>query len=136
MDADERFQVSAAKILQQFIRKKDGVTLQTIARLVILVYLAANFADTDEGHATIVLAKNTPEKTPAKKLKVGPVAQKLKREGLDIAPADAVNIAGSWRLVTRGLHVKVVQRMTLEQDGKKLYGTSLMHCDQFLFAMS
>ena len=106
MDADERFQVSAAKILQQFIRKKDGVTLQTIARLVVLVYLAANFADMDEGHATIVLAKNTPEKTPAKKLTVGAVAQKLKRAGLDIAAsADAVKIAGSWRLVTRGLHV-------------------------------
>lgn len=117
MDIDARFQIRAGKILRFFLRKKYGVSLQTISRLVVLVYIAADLARINADDHLIV-------NLTGKKLTVGKVAQRLTRAGLEAATStDALDIAGSFRLTTRGPHGKVVQLMTIKQDGERIHGT-------------
>jgi hypothetical protein len=44
IDLDTRLQVQSAKMLRTFLHRDEGVSLRTIARLVVLVYLAAGLA--------------------------------------------------------------------------------------------
>ena len=44
IDLDTRLQSQSAKMLRTFLHRDDGVSLRTIARLVVLVYLAAGLA--------------------------------------------------------------------------------------------
>jgi hypothetical protein len=44
IDLDTRLQVQSAKMLRTFLHRDEGVSLRTIARLVVLVYVAAGLA--------------------------------------------------------------------------------------------
>lgn len=44
IDLDTRLQVQSAKMLRTFLHRDEGVSLRTIARLVVLVYLASGLA--------------------------------------------------------------------------------------------
>jgi hypothetical protein len=54
IDLDTRLQLQSAKMLRTFLHQDDGVSLRTIARLVVLVYLAAGLAYEKDDRLLIV----------------------------------------------------------------------------------
>jgi hypothetical protein len=73
-DIDTLFQIRAALILRMFLQKGDGISLQTIARLIVLTYLSADLATDRDGD---VIVRHT-----AEKLTVPNVVQRLTRAGI------------------------------------------------------
>jgi hypothetical protein len=56
IDLDTRLQVQTAKMFRTFLHKNEGVSLRTIARLVVLVYQVAGLANMDVKNDTLVIA--------------------------------------------------------------------------------
>jgi hypothetical protein len=58
IDLDSRLQVQAAKMFRTFLHKDEGVSLRTIARLVVLVYLVCGLANNRDGRLWIADSKH------------------------------------------------------------------------------
>jgi len=71
---DTLFQIRLALLLRQYLHKKDGVSRQTIARLIVFTYLVADLAEDRDGHITI----NNSER----RLNIFNVEQTLRRAGV------------------------------------------------------
>ena len=56
IDLDTGLQLQIAKMLRTFLHKDEGVSLRTIARLVVLVYQVAGLANMDVKNDTLVIA--------------------------------------------------------------------------------
>src|SRR5467141_3780746 len=56
IDLDTRLQLQTAKMLRTFLHKDEGVSLRTIARLVVLVYKTAGLASLDSEDGTLFIA--------------------------------------------------------------------------------
>jgi hypothetical protein len=56
IDLDTRLQLQIAKMFRTFLHKDEGVSLRTIARLVVLVYKVAGLASIDSKNETLVIA--------------------------------------------------------------------------------
>jgi hypothetical protein len=54
IDLDTRLQIQSAKMLRTFLHRDDGISRRTIARLVLLVYVAAGLAYEKDGFLRIV----------------------------------------------------------------------------------
>lgn len=76
LDLDTRLQLQSAKMLRTFLREEQGVSRRTIARLVVLVFLAAELASefNNEGFLRVVDSKRA--------VTVRSVEEKLIRKGV------------------------------------------------------
>jgi hypothetical protein len=73
MDLDTRFQIRVARLLRFSLCTKDCISLQTVARLVLLVYLVAGLLEDRKDKAIILHSQH--------ELKVPDIAQTLRRTG-------------------------------------------------------
>jgi len=74
-DLDAAFQVRVAAILRVYLSKESGISLRTISRLVVLVYLSAGLAGDRHDEAIIC--------NGGRRLEIRNVEQRLRRAGLD-----------------------------------------------------
>jgi hypothetical protein len=76
LDLDARLQIQAAKMFRTFLHEDQGVSVRTIARLVVLVYQTAGLASEmgTEGFLRIVDSR--------RKITVRSVEEKLRRKGI------------------------------------------------------
>jgi hypothetical protein len=75
LDLEGRFQIRVAKTMRTSLQKDDGVTLRTVARLVVLFYLCAGLAEDKKDYIEV---KNT-----GRELSVDAVDQKLRHALID-----------------------------------------------------
>lgn len=74
IDLDGRFQERLAVILRSYLRKEDGTTLRTIARLVVLFLICAELAEKHDGELRL---------HNKRKVSVSLVAKRLRRSRFD-----------------------------------------------------